>query len=108
MSKIILPALAGDVAVIDGMLRTVVITGQTVGTRTVVMPLRQPVNKGDIAYWARLLAASTVYAAISIDGELPVTDHVRVEVSTKDMREGPWSESAANVALVTGVFDDEF
>ena len=73
-----------------------------------MMPLRQPVNKGDIAYWARLLATSTVDAVVSIDGELLVTDHFRVEVSTKDVREGPWSESAADMTLVTGVIDNEF
>ena len=108
MSKVVLPAFTGNIAVIDGVLRTVMITGQTIGTRTIVMPLRQPVNKGDIAYRTRLLTTATVNAAVSVNGELPVTYHLRVEVSAKDMREGPWSESAADMTLVTGMFDDEF
>jgi hypothetical protein len=81
--EVILVALSRDVAVVDGMHGTVVITSQTAGTPSIVKPRgRCALN---IIYRTHLAALAAAGAYVFIDGELLVSNHLLVEVSANDV-----------------------
>ena len=89
MTEIILTAAAGDVAEVDGVLRTMVVAGQAAGAATVVVPNRETVGQRDVARGAHLLAPATMDASLAVDGELLVGHHAAVEITADDMTHHP-------------------
>ena len=99
MTEVILSAAAGNLAVVDGMDRTVMIAAETTGTAAVVFPCRLAVFHDDVADGTSFFAAPAVGAGVGIDRELPVGNHVAVEVGTDDVAEGPRGEAELQGAV---------
>ena len=79
----VLPAFAGDAAVVDGVDGTVVVTGETTGALAVMEPLGR--GALDIVDRADLRTLATLDADIGIDHEFLVRNHLFVEVTAYDI-----------------------
>jgi len=113
VAEVVLATFAGNLAVVDGMLRTMVVASQTVGTGSVVVPGGELLAAGflgfqrDIARRTRLYTLPAMDAGTGVHGELLVRYHLAVEVRTDDMGEGPGKQAATNLMLIALVFHDE-
>ena len=83
--KIVLSSLTGDFSVVDGMLRAVVIAGQTAGTRIIVLPSRQSIYQTYIACRTNFFTFSAMDTYVSIDSEFAIGNHMSIEVCTYHM-----------------------
>jgi hypothetical protein len=84
-AEVILVAFPGDAAIVDGMLRTIMIASKTAGAPSVVKPLgRCTCYIVDRAY---PLAFATMRTTVCIDGELLVGNHVFVKILADDIGE---------------------
>ena len=92
VSEVILSALASDLAVVDGVDGTMVITAETTCAAVIIFPFGCFV-KLYVADRAYLRTFATVDADIGIDGKFLVGDHEAVEICSDDVAEGPWGES---------------
>lgn len=90
MTEIILSTAAGNLAVIDGVLRAMVIASQTAGAATVMVPYGEAVGQRNVARGTHLLALATMDASLAVDIELPVRHHLTVEIATHHMAHHPW------------------
>ena len=77
--EIVLSTAAGDGAVVDGMNRTVVVTGETTGAFAVVEPFGR--SASDIVNRTDFRTLATFDTHIIIDHELPVSYHPLVEIA---------------------------
>ena len=89
INKVILSAFAGNGTIVDGVDRTMVVTGKTAGTLTIVEPLgRGALDIIDRTDFGTLAAFD---ADISIDREFPIGYHPFVKVATYDIGVKPRS-----------------
>ena len=77
--EIVLSTAAGDGAVVDGMNRTVVVTGETTGAFAVVEPFGR--SASDIVNRTDFRTLATFDTHIIINHELPVSYHPLVEIA---------------------------
>ena len=84
MIIVILPSGTGDLTVVDGVDRTVMIAGQTTGTPSVVNP--HGGHSFDVIHRADLGAFATTDTYVLIHRELTVSDHVFVEIAANHIR----------------------
>ena len=105
MSEEILSALACDLSIIDGMNRTVMVAAETACATAVVFPVWN-VFKPDVAYRTLFGATTAVNTDIAVNGELLVSNHKTVEVSTDDMAECPGRQSQFQLAVGSLSVDD--
>ena len=84
----VLSAFAGDGAVVDGVDRAVMVTGETTGTTAVMEPLgRSALN---IIDRTDLRTLATLNAEIGIDHELLIRNHPFVEITSDDIGIESW------------------
>ena len=88
INKVILSAFAGNGTIVDGMDGTIVVTGKTAGTLTVVEPLGR--GALDIINRTDLRALATLDTDIGIDHKLLVSNHPLVEIATDDIGIESW------------------
>ena len=91
-------ALAGDVPVIDGVDRTVMIAAETTCAAAIIFPLWH-IGKLNVADRAFLRTATAVDTHVGIDGELPVGYHVAVEVGAYDVAERPRRQTEGQLSV---------
>ena len=84
----VLSTLAGDGAVVDGVYRTMVVTGQATGTPAVMEPLGR--SALDVVDGTDLRTLAALDAEIGIYRELPVRNHPLVEIAADDIGIEPW------------------
>ena len=84
----ILPAFAGDTAVVDGVYRTIVVTGKTAGTLAVMKPSGR--RTLDIVDRTDLRTLATLDAGVGINHELLVSNHPFVEIATDHIGIKSW------------------
>ena len=84
----ILSAFASDGTIVDGMDGTIVVTGKTTGTLTVVEPLGR--GALDIIDRTDLRTLATLDTDIGIDHKLLVSNHPLVEIATDDIGIESW------------------
>ena len=99
MTEIVLSATAGDLAVVDGVDRTMMIAAETTGTAAIIFPCGQSLLQNDVADGTCFLATPAVGADIGIEHEFPVGNHEAVEVGTDDVTEGPRGESELQLTI---------
>jgi len=99
VSEIILSATAGNVSVVDGMLRTVMVASQTASTIAVMVPDGEAIGQRNVARGAHLLALPTMDAGRSVDDELLVGDHAAVEIAAHYMAHHPRRGTFPDVRL---------
>ena len=87
----VLPALSGDTAVVDGMDGTIVVTGEAAGTLAVMEPYGG--RTLDIIDRTDLRTLATLDADIGIDHELLVSNHPLVEIAADDIGIESWGGS---------------
>ena len=76
-------AFAGDGAVVDGVDRTIVVTGQAAGALAVMLPLGR--GSLDIVDRTDLRTLATLDTDIGVDHELLVRNHPFVEIAANDI-----------------------
>ena len=86
--EIVLSTATGDVAVVDGVDWTVVVTGEATGALAVVEPLGW--GASDIIDRTDLRTFATLDADISIDHELLIRYHPLVEIAANDIGVEAW------------------
>ena len=87
----VLPAFAGDTAVIDGVYWTMVVTGETAGTQTVMEPLGWCTL--DIVDRTDLRTLTAMNARIGINYELLVSNHSLIKIATDNIGIKSWSST---------------
>ena len=88
INKVILSAFAGNGTIVDGVDGTMVVTGKTAGTLTVVEPLGR--GALDIIDRTDLRTLATLDTDIGIDHKLLVSNHPLVEIATDDIGIESW------------------
>ena len=89
MSEVILSAAAGNLAEVNGVLRTVVVASQTAGAAAVVMPNGEAIGQRDVARGTHLLALPAMDTDLAVDGELLVRHHLTIEIAAHHMAHHP-------------------
>lgn len=92
--EVILSTLTSDVPVVDGMDRTMMITGQTGHACAVVLPYRNPIripgSHADVTDRTAFCAQSAMDALSGFNCEFLVIDQKSLEKSSDDMGKDPW------------------
>jgi len=131
VSEIILSALAGDAAIIDGVDGAMVVATEAAGAAVVVKPIGDGTGRIggfgrtggigktrtagaallctelDVADGTDLGALATMQAAVGVDGELAVGNHEAVEVGADDVAERPGRQSEGELAVTATAIDDD-
>ena len=82
MSKEILSSLFRDVAIVDGVMRTMMIARQTASASPVVQPFRISIVHPYVAHRTDLLTQSAPHTALLVNSEFSVAYHPCVEISS--------------------------
>ena len=84
LSEVVLSALASDVAIVDGVEWTMMITGEAHRATAVVIPYRW--RSFDVLYRTNLGTQAATRTAIRVYREFAVGYHLPVEIAANDVR----------------------